>query len=175
MKRNAIAAAVIAMSALFAVGHAEAGSVSTAQGIAAQGEIGGQLQTFNGSGNVSVGSNSSGSAVSAGEVLGYGGFNQVAGGNTIGTAAGTVGFDLNGAQVGTVTTQNSSSFGHGDVYGNVPITGSNGSIVTGNQSFGKVDNTAAAGANFSTTAIGAELAVQAAGAVQAVDAVAFAH
>lgn len=168
MKRNLIQAAVIALAvgSLF-TGHAQAHGNSIQQSGSIEGQIGGQLTTFDGSGNVGASSSANGSSVSAGEVLGNGGFQESASGKTVGMAAGTAIVSPTGVESTTITQQSSTSKGSGSTWGNVPVTAADGSIITGNQAFGSVNTQAISETTFATQAVGANLAVEATGAVEA--------
>jgi len=154
---------VLAVSAIAAQAH----GTSIQQSGAVQGDISGSLTTFQGTGNVGVSSTSTGSSVSAGEVLGNGGFQEQAAGTTTGISAGSVAIQPGGIQSGTFTQQSSVSTGNGSTWGNVPVSAADGSIITGNQAFGSVSTSAISEGSFATQAVGANLAVQANGAIEA--------
>ncbi|WP_213761766.1 hypothetical protein [Caballeronia sp. dw_19] len=161
--RNAIAAAVMALAASAAMAHGnqiqQSGSV--------EGQIGAQVNTFQGSGNVGASSISSGSAVTAGEVLGTGGFQEAASGKTAGVAGGSLIVSPTGVTTSSFTDQSSVSKGSGSTWGNVPVTAADGSIITGNQVFGSVTNNAVSAGTFATQAVGANGAFEANGAIEA--------
>lgn len=162
MKRIAIAAAM-----MFAALGAQAHGSSVSQSAGFQGEIGGQLNTFDGSANVGASSIASGSSVSAGEVLGNGGFQESATGKTVGVAGGTAIVTPTGVVDTSFTQQTSVSSGKGSTFGDVPVTAADGSIITGNQAFGSVATQAVSESTFATQAVGANLAIQANGAIEA--------
>jgi hypothetical protein len=130
-----------------------------------EGQIGAQVNVFQGGGNVGASSISNGSATTAGEVLGAGGFEQSAAGKTTGIAGGAVIVGPTGVAASTFTEQTSVSTGKGSTWGNVPVTAADGSIITGNQVFGSVTNNAVAAGTFATQAVGANGAFE--GSVQA--------
>lgn len=161
--RNAIAAAVMALAASAAIAHGN----QIQQGGSVEGQIGGQLNVFTGTGTVGASSIASGSSVTAGEALGNGGFQEAASGKTTGIAGGTAVVTPTGVQVGTVTDQSSVSKGNGSTWGNVPVTAADGSIITGLQTFGSSTNNATAVGTFQTGAIGANGTFEANGEVKA--------
>lgn len=163
MIRNSIATAVLALAAIGAQAH----GTSVQQSGAVQGDVSGQLTAFQGSGNVGVSSISTGSSVSAGEVLGNGGFQEQAAGVTGGISTGSLAIAPGGIQSSTFTQQSSMSTGSGSTWGNVPVSAADGSIITGNQAFGSVNTSAISEGTFATQAVGANLAVQANGAIEA--------
>lgn len=162
MKRNTLAV----LLAFVAIG-AQAHGSQVQQSGSIEGQAGAQLSGFEGTGSVGASSIANGSSVSAGEVLGTGGFQESASSKTAGIAGGAAIISPTGVTTSTFSDQSSVSKGNGSSWGNVPVTAADGSIITGNQAFGSQTENAAAAGTFANGAIGANGAFEANGAVEA--------
>lgn len=139
--------------------------VASASGLGGGLVIGGAAAGYAGSVTGSAGSYSSGNAVAATQVNGYGSSFQHTDGFTAGTA--TVGGSVNhlGAQVVTGTTQVAQVNSYGNVSGNAPIEVAGGLIANGTGGLGKTDTFANGNAHFATGAIGGVIGIGAAAGI----------
>lgn len=153
MIRNVFGA--LALVALSAGAYAHGNGNGVGGGVV----IGGAAAGYAGSVTGSAGSYSSGNAVAATQVNGYGSSFQHTDGFTGGTA--TVGGSVNhlGAQVVTGTTQVAQVNSYGSVSGNAPIEVAGGLIANGTGGLGKTDTYAGGTANFATGAIGGVIGI----------------
>lgn len=127
------------------------------------GAVGGQGSEFAGTvtGNTSVVSSGNSTTAAAGSGNFYS--NQVAGGNTIGTATVSGSTSINGNTVIGETTQSSYSYANGSIGGNAVATNAAGQIVNGGTAYDTTSQAAVANGAFQAVTIGAELAFGAEG------------
>lgn len=156
-----------AMFSKFAIGAALAMAMVGAQaaGVAGGIVVVGGIEVATGSVTGQAGSVSQGSAIAGTEVIGTGNSYQhtdsVAGGSA--SIGGTVGF--NGANVVTGTTQYATINSNGNVSGNTPMVGQDGSIINGTTGFASSTNSAAGTATFQKVGIGGVAGIGGAAAI----------